>query len=171
MPEFWVGNASPVITLAKAGHLDLLTQLADDVLVPEAVLTELLDAPADDPARQAMERGWGTRIPGVTIPVGVLEWGLGAGEASVLAATLQHREHTAVLDDAQGRKCARALDIPVIGTLGIVLRWPDDYKRLVERRMALIESNKSINLIEQPECKRRWSLEPWDEQEKRALRH
>ncbi len=122
MPEFWVVNASPVITLAKAGHLDLLTQLADDVLVPVAVVTELLDAPADDPARQAMERGWGKRIPSVTIPVGVLEWGLGAGEASVLAATLQHREHTAVLDDAQGRKCARALGIPVIGTLGIVLR-------------------------------------------------
>jgi hypothetical protein len=49
--------------------------------------------------------------------------------------------------------------------------WPDDYKRLVERRMALIKSDKSINLIEQPEYKRRWNLEPWDEQEKRALRN
>ena len=49
--------------------------------------------------------------------------------------------------------------------------WPDDYKRLVERRMALIEGDKSINLIEQPEYKRRWNLEPWDEQEKRALRN
>ena len=49
--------------------------------------------------------------------------------------------------------------------------WPDDYKGLVERRMALIEGDKSINLIEQPEYKRRWNLEPWDEQEKRALRN
>jgi hypothetical protein len=49
--------------------------------------------------------------------------------------------------------------------------WPDDYKRLVERRMALIEGDKSINLIEQPEYKRRWNLDPWDEQEKRALRN
>jgi predicted nucleic acid-binding protein len=122
VPELWVVNASPVITLAKAGHLDLLTQLANDVLVPEAVVMELLDVSADDPAQQAMERGWGTRIPGVSIPVSILEWGLGVGETSVLAATLQHRERTAVLDDAQGRKCARALGIPVIGTLGIVLR-------------------------------------------------
>ena len=37
--------------------------------------------------------------------------------------------------------------------------------------MALIESDKFINLIEQPEYKRRWNLEPWDEQEKRALRN
>jgi hypothetical protein len=49
--------------------------------------------------------------------------------------------------------------------------WPDAYKRLVERRMALIEGDKSINLIEQPEYKRRWNLEPWGEQEKRALRN
>lgn len=122
MPELWVVNASPVITLAKAGYLNLLTQLADDVLVPEAVVMELLDASADDPARQAIERGWGKRFPGVTIPVSILEWGLGVGETSVLAATLQYRERTAVVDDAQARKCARALGIPVIGTLGVVLR-------------------------------------------------
>jgi hypothetical protein len=48
--------------------------------------------------------------------------------------------------------------------------WPDDYRRLVERRLALIDSDKFINLLEQPEYKRRWNLEPWDAQEKRALR-
>ena len=49
--------------------------------------------------------------------------------------------------------------------------WPDDYKRLVERRIALIESDQYINLIERPEYKRRWNTEPWEEQEKRALRN
>jgi hypothetical protein len=49
--------------------------------------------------------------------------------------------------------------------------WPDDYRRLVERRMALIESNPYINLIERSEYKRRWNTEPWEEQEKRALRN
>jgi hypothetical protein len=48
--------------------------------------------------------------------------------------------------------------------------WPDDYRRLVERRMALIESNQYINLIERPEYKPRWNTEPWEEQGKRALR-
>lgn len=48
--------------------------------------------------------------------------------------------------------------------------WPEDYRRLVERRIALIESNRDLALIEAPECKRRWNLEPWDEQETRALR-
>jgi hypothetical protein len=48
--------------------------------------------------------------------------------------------------------------------------WPEDYRQLVERRIALIESDRYIGLIERPECKRRWNQEPWEEQEKRALR-
>jgi hypothetical protein len=50
-------------------------------------------------------------------------------------------------------------------------RWPEDYKRLVERRIALIEHDTYINLIERPEYKRRWNTEPWEEQERRALRN
>jgi hypothetical protein len=49
--------------------------------------------------------------------------------------------------------------------------WPEDYKRLVERRIALIESDRNIYLIERPEYKRRWNSEPWAEQAERALRN
>ncbi len=48
--------------------------------------------------------------------------------------------------------------------------WPDDYRRLVERRIELIESDRNIGLIEQPEYKRRWNTEPWESQAERALR-
>jgi len=48
--------------------------------------------------------------------------------------------------------------------------WPDDYRRLVERRIALIESDRNIGLIEQPEYKRRWNTEPWESQLEWALR-
>jgi hypothetical protein len=48
--------------------------------------------------------------------------------------------------------------------------WPADYRVLVEKRIAAIEANPSIALIEQPEYKRRWNSEPWEDQEKRALR-
>jgi hypothetical protein len=49
--------------------------------------------------------------------------------------------------------------------------WPEDYKRLVERRMTLIEHDPYINLIEHSEYKRRWNTETWEEQEQRALRN
>jgi hypothetical protein len=60
----------------------------------------------------------------------------------------------------------------------IPTHWPEAYRRLVERRIHLIETDKNIRLIEQPEFKRRWSLEKpkktfrevWRELEGEALR-
>ena len=49
--------------------------------------------------------------------------------------------------------------------------WPTAYRKLVERRIQIIETNKEIALIEKPECKRRWNDEPWHEQEQRALKN
>jgi hypothetical protein len=52
----------------------------------------------------------------------------------------------------------------------IPAHWPEDYRRLVERRIALIEGDRNVGLIERPEYKRRWNQEPWEAQEQRALR-
>ncbi len=48
--------------------------------------------------------------------------------------------------------------------------WPANYRDLVERRIHLIETDRSIGLIESAGCKRRWESAPWEEQEKSALR-
>ncbi len=48
--------------------------------------------------------------------------------------------------------------------------WPDDYRRIVEERIALIEADKFIGLIERPEYKRRWLATTWAEQEQAALK-
>ena len=56
----------------------------------------------------------------------------------------------------------------------IPAHWPAAYKTVVEHRIALIESgpkqNKDITLIEQPEHKRRWNTDSWDDLEEKALR-
>lgn len=48
--------------------------------------------------------------------------------------------------------------------------WPADYRTVVERRIALIESDRNIGLIERPEFKRRWNTPSWEDLEKAALR-
>jgi len=48
--------------------------------------------------------------------------------------------------------------------------WPEDYKRVVEKRIALIESDRNIGLIERPEYKRRWNTPDWQDLEQAALR-
>jgi hypothetical protein len=47
--------------------------------------------------------------------------------------------------------------------------WPAPYRELVERRIQRIADDSNIRLIEQPEYKRRWNTEPWDEQLEKAL--
>ena len=91
-------------------------------MVPEAVVTEILAGPPSDPARLAVEGGWGAAIAVNHIAPELLEWGLGAGETAVLALAMEREPATVVLDDAAARTCARAMGIEVIGTLGVVLR-------------------------------------------------
>ncbi|MFF0363535.1 BREX-2 system adenine-specific DNA-methyltransferase PglX [Streptomyces fungicidicus] len=48
--------------------------------------------------------------------------------------------------------------------------WSEAYQKIVQARIDLIEANKNIRLIERPEYKRRWSIEPWEKREAAALR-
>ncbi|WP_278468323.1 BREX-2 system adenine-specific DNA-methyltransferase PglX [Gimesia maris] len=49
--------------------------------------------------------------------------------------------------------------------------WPEDYRELYFRRHDMLQENKNIALIEQPEYKRRWNTEPWESQVERAIRN
>ena len=48
--------------------------------------------------------------------------------------------------------------------------WPEAYRRTVQRRIDLIESNTAISLLERPDYKRRWNTPEWEEMEQAALR-
>jgi len=52
----------------------------------------------------------------------------------------------------------------------IPAHWPEDYRRVVQRRIDLIESDRNIGLIERPEYKRRWNSPSWESLEQAALR-
>jgi hypothetical protein len=121
MSEIWIANASPIIALAKIERLDLIVVEGRTLLIPEAVAVEILQAPAHDAARQALEAGWGPKPVAVAPDIGVLEWGLGAGETAVLTLARQQKA-IAIVDDRAARIACRALGIPLIGTLGVVLR-------------------------------------------------
>jgi len=122
MPEVLVLNASPVIFLAKAGRLDLLRLPGTRrVVVPDPVVREVTDAGYDDaPARALAETPWIEHGGSPAVPEEILAWDLGPGESSVIALARQV-SGAAVLDDRLGRKCALALGVPVMGTVGIVV--------------------------------------------------
>lgn len=123
MVERCVVNASPLIFLSRAGHVKLLRTSAAHVVVPQPVSDEIRARGADDVTAQSLNsERWLEITESPPIPVGIMQWGLGPGESAVLAESLHRAGTCVVIDDFAARKCAAALGIPVIGTLGIVLR-------------------------------------------------
>lgn len=130
----WVVNASPIIFLAQIDALSLLKQLADEILVPFSVRDEVLvpkkkKLPIELP-------DWLSLREDLPLPPEIAGWDLGAGESQVLARALISGSE-AVLDDFEGRQCARALGVPVTGTLGVILRAKRS--RLIPEARPLLE--------------------------------
>ncbi|MEF8795833.1 MAG: hypothetical protein V5A48_05215 [Salinivenus sp.] len=122
MRRHWVVDASPIILLAKTGHLVLLPATADTLLIPKAVAEEIRQAPSDDPARTWLDAE-GEPFVEPTGPVAetVAAWDLGRGESRVLSVGVRRDGWTAVVDDGAARRCGKGLDIPIIGTLGLLV--------------------------------------------------
>jgi len=52
----------------------------------------------------------------------------------------------------------------------IPAEWPEDYRRVVQARIELIERRRDIALMERPECKRRWATPSWASRRDAAVR-
>ncbi len=96
--------------------------MANEIWVPEPVATEILRrGQRDITAKTIKKTEWLITKPIVSIPTIIMEWRLGGGESAVLAMANENPGTEAIIDDLAGRKCAASLNIPVRGTLGIVL--------------------------------------------------
>ena len=121
MADLAIVNASPLILLAKAERLDLLRLAADQILVPRPVANEVREYRHGAGAKAIDATEWLTLVEAEPVPPAVLAWDLGSGESAGLACALARPGCDVVIDDLAGRRCAAALEIPVRGTLGLVL--------------------------------------------------
>ena len=123
MSETLVVNASPLIFLDYIDGIHWLTRLASKpIIVPVVVIQEI---EAGDSGAALVSRLHAdadiTISPKLELSPFIAAWDLGAGESQVLAYSQVNTGSRAVLDDKAARDCARSLNIPIIGTLGIVL--------------------------------------------------
>jgi predicted nucleic acid-binding protein len=115
-------NASPVIILARAGFLELVPKLVSSPVIPRAVATEIKAGRAEDPAfRFLASPSWLTVVDLTPALSPLAIWRLGQGETEVLEYARRNPGVVAVLDDKAARRSAAALNIPVVGTLGLLL--------------------------------------------------
>ena len=135
-------NASPLIFLSRTGYTDFLHHFYNDLLIPQPVADEIFAKGKDDITVKTIKNTeWLKIVDAPTIPDIILKWGLGKGESSVLSLAYLNRAKEAVIDDLAARKCASLLNIPVRGTLGIIL---------VLKKRRIIKSARPIiqNLVE-----------------------
>lgn len=123
MVEPWVINASPIILLAKVGLVHLLPMLAEPLIIPGPVADEIRRGAGDDAGLQWLN---GVEVqyvkPPVDEPPQLSGIGIGRGERAVIAWAVVHRGFVAVLDDSAARVLAEQLRVPVLGTVGVLLR-------------------------------------------------
>src|SRR5882672_3040541 len=92
------------------------------ILIPNAVIEEVrAGQDKDRTAAAALKWAEQYRVENATVVASIEHWDLGAGESQVIAHSLGTSKW-AVLDDRAARRCALAHGIPVIGSLGVVLR-------------------------------------------------
>jgi predicted nucleic acid-binding protein len=115
-----VSDASPLVSLARLGHLELLHELYGDVLV--AVWQELVVQGAGQPGAAELGRApWIRRCTVGNRPLVEALWQhLGAGEAEAIALAAE----LLLMDERLGREAARRVGVRVVGVAGVRLECP-----------------------------------------------
>lgn len=119
--QVWVINASPLILIGKLDRLDLIQQLASQLIVPSAVIQEISAGICDATTTRTIDWAAQFVIPDKPVSPSILSWDIGAGESQVLTHCLSS-DRTAILDDGAARAAAKAHQVQLLGSLGIILR-------------------------------------------------
>ncbi len=117
-----VADAGPLHYLILLDHAELLHRFYDEVVVPDAVATEL-----SSPSAPAAVRGWLVNAP-VWFSVVAVEAdrvqeitdGLDLGERAAIALAGTIHADLLLMDDAAGRAEAKRRSLRVTGTLGVL---------------------------------------------------
>lgn len=118
-----VCNASPIITLAKAGLIELLHELFEQVVVTEAVVKEVRAGGELDPGCRVLSQlAWIEHVALKPSPSRLSIINLGAGEAETIEWALRYPEYVAILDDRAARRTAEALGVSCAGTLRVLYK-------------------------------------------------
>lgn len=115
-------DASPLITLARTGSLDLLRQLADQIAIPDVVYAESVSRTPGRPGSiEIAQADWiMRRTVENRARVQLLHTYVGLGEAEAIVLTREIRADAVVLDDATARRLAEQR-CRVVGLLGLLV--------------------------------------------------
>ena len=115
-----IANTTPLIALASINRLDLLRELYGTIIVPQAVIDEIIREPAKQRVRDA---AW-IKVEAIRDPSqkDFFRARLHAGEVEVMILAREQKADLVIMDDDAAKKTAKFLGLNVTGTLGILLK-------------------------------------------------
>ena len=143
-----VTDTTPIISLMKAGQLELLQKLFGIVYIPETVYRELTDNEAfSEEVRmvQECEFLYVQKVDnGKSVTILQNFTGLDAGESEAIILADEMNSDVLLMDEHKGRQVAKKLGITITGTIGILTQAFDEgmlTKEEVERCIELLKES------------------------------
>lgn len=125
-----ISDTTPIISLLKAGRLELLEKLYQTVIMPEAVYEELTNNDDYEEERKVIERCPFLAVEKVrnVESVYILRnvTGLDAGESESLILYGERKADLLLIDEHKGRNVAKKMSVEHIGTVGILMMAFDE---------------------------------------------
>ena len=120
-----VSDTTPLISLMKASRLELLATLFHEVLIPEAVFSELTANPRFQAEADQIRKAPYIKVVSVSeqkaVDVLRRSSGLDLGESEAIVFADDQKADVLLMDEAKGRKVAKAMGLYIMGTVGVLL--------------------------------------------------
>lgn len=117
-----VSDSSALIALASAGELSLLRDLFGEVLIPQRVWDEVVQANRPG-AEQVTAAEWIRTIPAPdTSFLLALQGEVDPGEAEAIVLAYEVKADIVLLDERRARNLAISMGFTVVGVVGVLLR-------------------------------------------------
>lgn len=117
-----VCNTSPIFYLHRLDQLELLRQLFGTIAIPQAVVRELDEGRARGYEAPDVSLFPWLEVHQVEVNTELWRLGLGAGETEAIALGQLKAARVILLDDGEARRAALGFGLPVIGTVGVLIK-------------------------------------------------
>ena len=145
-------NSTPLIALAKANKLEILKEMYEHIIIPEAVYREVTEK--DDIAAQRIEaaREWiEVRKVDSNLDRRMYRAKLHEGEVEVMLLAQEIGADVVIIDDGAARKTAEYLELPLTGTLGVMIKAKQ--RGLLEAVMPVVQQMEQNGIFFSKELK------------------
>ena len=120
-----VSNSTPLIALSQVNRLYIIKELFGSIIIPDAVFVEVAADKKGRAGKDEVSIAKWIRTMKVSNPLAAdfLSVNLDPGEAEAITLSKEIKANLLLIDDKDGRKAAKSVDIPITGTVGLLLRY------------------------------------------------